>query len=158
MLLSFLRLHERRGWSLAGSRPYHTPYPWPRGTSAPRARGKKIPDLRTWGTRVGGTRGTAWTGFCGVATPHSPRAEGRGSCLFKSLQAARSRWPDRPGPLVLCVPSHKRGGQLGRGRLQQVGGVGPCLSPAPLQLEDEIHHLKPATSLHPVAPTVVPKL
>lgn len=65
-----------------------------------------------------------------VPRPIAPRAAGRGCCLFKSLQAAGSRWPGRPGPLVLCVALHKRGGQLGRGQRQQVGGWG--LAPPPL--------------------------
>ena len=81
---------------------------------------------------MGGTWGTAETRFCWSTrsiAPYSPRA-GRGCCLFKSLLAAGSRWPGRPGPLVLCVALHKRGGQLGGGgRLQQVGGWG--LAPPP---------------------------
>ena len=78
---------------------------------------------------IWGTAGTRSLRAALSIRHQSPRAAGRGCCLFKSLQAAGSRWPGRPGPLVLCVALHKRGGQLGRGWLQQVGGWG--LAPPP---------------------------
>lgn len=91
----------------------------------------------TWGLASGGEvekvgvrigSGRHWR--CSTRLPPpSPREPGKRLCLFKSLQAAGSRWPGRPGPLVLCVALHKRGGQLGRGRLQQVGGWGLASAP-----------------------------
>lgn len=114
-----LRLRqERRRWSLAASL-LPLPHPCVLSHVAPRCSGRG--GFLTWGWgsqgKVGGMWGTAETRLhwsTRSIAPYSPGA-GRGCCLFKSLLAAGSRWPGRPGPLVLCVALHKRGGQLGRG-------------------------------------------
>lgn len=112
-----LRLQERRGWSPGCLSFPPLPHPHAPGHVAPLCPRPGGGRSLTWGQVEPGKGG--WDlGYRGARIRwRSPAPQPRGCCLFKSLQAAGSRWPGRPGPLVLCVASHKRGGQLGRGRL-----------------------------------------
>lgn len=122
---------ERRGWSLAASL-LPLPHPCVPGHVAPRCSGRG--GFLTWGWgsqgKVGGMWGTAETrlGWSARSTaPYSPRA-GRGCCLFKSLLAAGSRWPGRPGPLSfvwLCTKEGASWGGVGGACSRWEGGALP---------------------------------